>query len=134
MAAHIKKVDLARTVGVTPQSISYYLAGSRVPHRSVVSLLAQQLNVSVDWLLRGGNARISGKAAETMRETGPDYRAIVGGHGVELDDEERATLDLCLSVLRSGEADYRLHLINQLKLLQRSLALKQKASSEESAR
>ena len=43
--------DLAQKVGVTPKTFSRYIVGDSDPRASLVVLVAQQLDVSTDYLL-----------------------------------------------------------------------------------
>lgn len=47
----IKQKDLARTIGVTDNTISYYVSGARTPNTEQIVKMAQYLGVSTDYLL-----------------------------------------------------------------------------------
>jgi transcriptional regulator with XRE-family HTH domain len=43
---------LARTIGITPQSVSLWFKG-RLPRRVTMELLCQKLGINIEWLLYG---------------------------------------------------------------------------------
>lgn len=113
----IKKAALAKAVGLTPQSLSRYLSSGRMPHISIVALLAQKLHVSADYLR--GTSPEPAPLADTpvVREATfpypPDAVSLVG-----LNVEERRTVLRMLEALRSGDDEIRRHLIGQLKIIE----------------
>lgn len=47
----VKQKDLAKAIGVTDNTISYYLSGARTPNTEQIVKIAQYLGVSTDYLL-----------------------------------------------------------------------------------
>lgn len=47
----MKQADLARKTGITKGTISGYLSGRYIPKQSSIYLLAEALNVDVEWLM-----------------------------------------------------------------------------------
>jgi len=113
----VKKSVLARAVGVTPGNLSRYLNGRIVPDRPVLLLLAQELDVSMEYLLGQPPNMATPPDRVVMRETDarytPDAVSLVG-----LNADERQTILRMLDALRSGQADVRQHLIGQLKIIE----------------
>ena len=112
-----KKGDVARAAKLEPRSLSRYLKGDRVPHETVLMALAQQLGVSVDYLLgRAENPSIPTSSTVVSEPPGvytPDAVSLVG-----LGEDERRTVLRMLDALRSGQADVHQHLIGQLKIIE----------------
>ncbi|MDH5669344.1 MAG: helix-turn-helix domain-containing protein [Nitrospira sp.] len=125
-----KKGVIAKSVGLTPLSLSRYLKGDRVPHKTVLVALAGELDVSVDYLL--GNTQEMTPTAESngMQESSacytPDAVALTG-----LDADDRQTVVRLLDALRSGEEDVRRHLIGQLKIIEQALESRRQQSRKE---
>lgn len=125
-----KKGEVARSVGLSPTSLSRYLSGDRIPHQSMVAALAQQLDVTVDYLL-GTRQKLAAMAdrpvaCETEAGYPPDAIALTG-----LDVEERRTMLRMLDALRSGDAQVRQHLIGQLKIIEFALESRRQQSRAE---
>lgn len=60
----LNQKQLAEKIGVTPQSISYYCNGARLPDVDILRLLANCLDVSADYLL--GIERKNDNATQNM--------------------------------------------------------------------
>lgn len=118
--AGIRKGDLARAVGLTPNSLSRYLRGDRVPHRAVLIALAETLKVAPSYLLGTDAAprplADTPVAREVLSPYPHDAVSLAG-----LDVEERRTMIRMLDALRSGDAEIRRHLIGQLKIIEVAL-------------
>lgn len=128
-AAGIKQTVLAKAAGVTPQTLSRYLRGDRVPHESVVRHLADRLQVTASYLL-GDTPEVAAMADQpVMREVVPAYTpdavSLVG-----LNEDERRTIIRMLDALRSGQADVRQHLIGQLKIIELVVQSRRKQSHQ----
>ncbi|BFU90114.1 MAG: hypothetical protein NTAFB01_13010 [Nitrospira sp.] len=130
-ASGLKKNELAKRVGVTPGTVSGYLAGRMMPDRPVLLLLAQTLNVPLESLLSDSTSAelhpstsaewqaardLKGVAAEARLAYIPDAVALTG-----LDADDRRTVIRLLDALRSGDAEVRWHLIRQLKIIEDAL-------------
>jgi len=113
----IKQTVLAKAAGVTPQTLSRYLRGDRVPHGSIVKCLADRLQVSVSYLLgespQAAPLADQPVANETHGVYTPDAVSLVG-----LNEEERRTILRMIEALRSGQLDVQQHLIGQLKIIE----------------
>lgn len=132
-ASGLKKNEIAKRVGVTPGTVSGYLAGRMIPDRPVVLLLAQTLNVTPEGLTGESTSAdppqptspewdplsrdIKAVAAEARLSYIPDAVALTG-----LDADDRRTVVRLLDALRSGDAEVRWHLIRQLKIIIDALA------------
>jgi len=112
-----RKGDVARSVGLTPRSLSRYLTADRVPHQAVLTALAHELGVTVEYLLGYDEKRApladQPVANETHGVYTPDAVSLVG-----LNEEERRTILRMIEALRSGQLDVQQHLIGQLKIIE----------------
>lgn len=49
--SHMTQQDLAKKTGLTAAAISHYVNGKQCPHAAALLLIADALNVSIDYLL-----------------------------------------------------------------------------------
>ena len=75
-AGYIRQRDLADAAGVSPQVISYYEKGERLPDACILARLAQKLNCSVDYLLQLEDAP-NHDTADIREQTGLTIEAIL---------------------------------------------------------
>lgn len=122
-----KKGDVARAAKISPLSLSRYLKGDRVPHETMVSALAQELGVTVDYLLGNDGEAAPLGDSPVMRETIPLY-TVDAVSLVGLNAEERRTVLRIIDALRSGQPDIQQHLIGQLKIIELVVQSRRKQS------
>ena len=48
---HIKQVDFARSVGITPATLNRYIKDERQPNAEYIIIICKSLGISSDWLL-----------------------------------------------------------------------------------
>lgn len=131
-ASGLQKSAIARRIGVTPGTLSGYLAGRIKPDRPVLLLLAQTFNVTVEYLLDSSTGIPENQladppvAAEGPSAYTPDAVALTG-----LDTEDRCTVLRLLAALRSGDAEIRRHLIGQLKIIESAIEARRHQPREE---
>lgn len=65
----VKQKDLAKMLGVTDNTVSYYCSGSRTPNTQQITEIAKFLNVSADWLLGLSDNRTTDQATKELCET-----------------------------------------------------------------
>lgn len=51
LSRNMKQKDLAKILGVTDNTVSYYVSGKRTPNTEQIIKIATSLNISADWLL-----------------------------------------------------------------------------------
>jgi transcriptional regulator with XRE-family HTH domain len=129
-ASGLKKNEIARRVGVTPGTLSGYLAGRMKPDRPVLILLAQVLNTTEEALL-SETTKAEDKAEKLAVQEDlvvyiPDAVALTG-----LDADDRRTVIRLLNALRSGDAEVRWHLIRQLKIIEHALTARRQMPPED---
>ena len=77
---HLSQEDLAEMLGVSRQAVSKWELGEGYPEAEKLLILSEKLNVSLDSLLRGENAKaISGeeRAGNTIRIISPHEGVII---------------------------------------------------------
>ena len=120
-----KKGAVAKSVGLTPLSLSRYLKGDRIPHKAVLMALAAELSVSAEYLLgeqpESSDLAESPGVCEVLGAYTPDAVALTG-----LDLEDRRTVLRLLEALRSGDAEIRRHLIGQLKIIEQAMVARRR--------
>ena len=127
----LKKGDVARRVGVTPGTLSGYLAGRILPDRPVLLLLAQVLATTIDFLLgtniAGNSPAVHRAEKSTAPENGmgyiPDAVALTG-----LEADDRRTVIRLLHARRAGDAEVRCHLFRGLKIFEHALMARRQQS------
>ena len=82
----IKQVDLSEITGIKPQNISSYIRGNSTPDLATVVLIADRLNVSLDWLL--GRGELTAREDRTLSEQLEDFVNIADNLNARLERAE----------------------------------------------
>lgn len=96
-----KQSDLAGILGVSRQSVGYYVSGNHEPDLSSLMAIAKHYRVSVDWLLGmpGAPDRIDGELYQAMQYSGLSQGSIV----FLTSDKGKKLLPTVNEILSSGE-------------------------------
>lgn len=121
------QAQLATSLEIRPQSIISAVNRGEIPEAWLYRV-AYLTGRSVDWLRSGKgpawqeNIIGEGTAPPYGNRGGqsPALRRVIEAWE-ELDEEERATVERCVQVLRIGDRDVREHLIAQLKLIEETV-------------
>ncbi len=121
------QAQLAASLEIRPQSIISAVNRGEIPEAWLYRV-AYRTGRSVEWLRTGRGPAWQGQV--TGEGTAPTY----GTRGTqpaalrhlleaweELDEEERAAVERCAAILRTGDRDVREHLIAQLKLVEETV-------------
>ncbi len=125
---------LAARLEIRPQSIISAVNRGEIPEAWLYRV-AYLTGRSVEWLRTGKGPAWQGNVI--AERTAPSYgnrgaQSAVLRHLLEaweeLDEEERAAMERCAEILRTGDLDVREHLIAQLKLIEEAMQRRRAAS------
>jgi transcriptional regulator with XRE-family HTH domain len=109
------QTEIAHTIGLSQGTIYKYLTGEPKPDLDTITKFAKWMRVSLDALLLGEEHLQ--RIAESPATYGQTHRLLELAQ--RLDPEELATLERCAQAFHVEDQDVRLHLIGQLKLIER---------------
>lgn len=111
------QTDIAKTIGLSQGTIYKYLTGEPKPDLDTITKFAKWMGMSLDVLLLGESGHVAQHIAQPSPPYGPTRHLMELTQ--DLDPEEIATLERCAQAFRVEDADVRMHLIGQLKLIER---------------
>lgn len=117
LASGMSQRQLAAKVGVSHGTINSIMAGIRPKKITTLQLLATFYHLSIEHLYDDAAAGRIGEGASPHYQRDSSRRIF---HLIEqLDDDEIATLERCAEAFVKSTPDVRLHLIGQLKIIER---------------
>jgi transcriptional regulator with XRE-family HTH domain len=122
---------LALDVGVSPGTIANIMAGYPPSRVSILKKFAAYFKVPVADLLEGAS-REPGRVYDTAPRPQPAVDRLLD-IAEDLDAEETAALLHCAESLRVGSMEVRQHIINQMKMVERFVALDRKQARRKKA-